>query len=55
MKTTEQIIESLSLVPKDIFIAVSEDEYLPIGEMVNEARNRIVYLNERIKILEGML
>lgn len=53
MKTEEEILTSLSLIPVNMVIAVDEADYLPIGQITAEAAKHIQFLREQINILEA--
>lgn len=53
MKTEDEIITSLSLIPVNMVIAVDEADYLPIGQIAAEAAKHIQFLREQINILEA--
>lgn len=53
MKTEEEIIKSLEMIPKNMVIAVDEADYLPIGQLADEAAKHIKFLREHINVLEA--
>lgn len=53
MKSEAEIIQALELIKRDTVVALDENDYLPIGEIVHKAAEHIKFLRKQVEELEA--